>query len=81
MNEAQEADRYHKLRAWLIQGGKFTKLEPANSAAYALGDTLFGPTFDAAVDSLPEIGPKAEPKLEDDAPLPSISYQRQQSDI
>lgn len=48
---AADAERYRKLRAWMLRGGYFRQ----GSEVYVSSEhlCLFGPTFDAAVDALP----------------------------
>jgi hypothetical protein len=53
------AIRYRKLVAWLLEVKSITFLPMSLSVGepFAVGPFFYGPTFDDAVDSLPEVAP------------------------
>jgi hypothetical protein len=48
------AERYDKLRAWMIKHGHYEKCDQESFYNGLAGRTLYGPTFEQAVDALPE---------------------------
>jgi hypothetical protein len=49
-----KAERYDKLRAWMIKHGHYEKCDQESFYNGLAGRTLYGPTFEQAVDALPE---------------------------
>lgn len=49
-----DAQRYRALKAWLISLGNFVEVLLNDSEPFLMGEKFYGPTFEAAVDTLPE---------------------------